>query len=388
MFISAQDAQSIADSMHDIIDKHINLMDDQGRIIASTDPARIGAFHEGASLLLLNKWNELIVSEESTFKGSRQGVNLPITISGETVGVIGITGNPDEVRPYGKIIKVMAEMMLMKMGRQEEENQIEATRNAFVEKWLFSECISDAFSFEFQAKLLGIDLTLPRTVVVLHATNCSPELVPLSAWDVKLVHILEQLRAAIPAHPQNLVVFTDQSIAMLLCHLPASHIFQRLTNAKSTIETTFHVAISGGISSLCENYRELNQYYQNAVLACQASTNTENSPLFMYDDISLALLAESIPRRMKQDFVNRVFANCTQSDLQMCVTTIDSYIRNSGSLVAMAQELFMHKNTIQHRLGRIKQITGLSPKVTEELFILSAAIHFVCRGRVQPVLAK
>ena len=41
--------------------------------------------------------------------GAMEGVNLPIYIYNETVGVIGITGDPAKVAVYGRIIKKMTE---------------------------------------------------------------------------------------------------------------------------------------------------------------------------------------------------------------------------------------------------------------------------------------
>ena len=44
--------------------------------------------------------------------GVRPGMNLPLRIDGEIVGVIGLTGNPAQLRQYGELVCMTAEMML------------------------------------------------------------------------------------------------------------------------------------------------------------------------------------------------------------------------------------------------------------------------------------
>jgi sugar diacid utilization regulator len=49
MLLSAQSAQQIAYEISSIVKQHVNIMDENGYIIASTDPKRIGDFHAGAN---------------------------------------------------------------------------------------------------------------------------------------------------------------------------------------------------------------------------------------------------------------------------------------------------------------------------------------------------
>ncbi len=44
--------------------------------------------------------------------GVRQGINLPLRLEGEIVGVIGLTGEPETLRKYGELVCMTAEMML------------------------------------------------------------------------------------------------------------------------------------------------------------------------------------------------------------------------------------------------------------------------------------
>lgn len=52
MFISRQDARSIVEEVKTAIGRDINIMDETGRILAGTNPARQGQLHPGAERIL------------------------------------------------------------------------------------------------------------------------------------------------------------------------------------------------------------------------------------------------------------------------------------------------------------------------------------------------
>ena len=54
MFITQQHAQSIVDEMKSAIHRDINIMDNSGMIIASTNIARQGQRHQGAAQMIQN----------------------------------------------------------------------------------------------------------------------------------------------------------------------------------------------------------------------------------------------------------------------------------------------------------------------------------------------
>ena len=166
MFISEAAASSIVREMKEITGHDINIMDGTGTIFASTDPDRVGQRHEGACQVLSRNLSRLTVQEDCHPGGIRPGVNLPIQLNGETVGVIGITGNPDEVDALGAILKRMTEIMVRDARRQAQEDLLDSARQCFIERWLFSE-EPDQAELELRGNMLGIDITSRWTVVIL-----------------------------------------------------------------------------------------------------------------------------------------------------------------------------------------------------------------------------
>lgn len=56
MIISSKRAQDIVDELAQDIHRKINIMDETGRIVASTDPERVGSYHAGAEKLYGKSW--------------------------------------------------------------------------------------------------------------------------------------------------------------------------------------------------------------------------------------------------------------------------------------------------------------------------------------------
>ena len=109
--LSTQSAQRIVAEIGGIVGQNINMMDAQGYIIASTDPARIGFLHEGARQIIEERLPELYIRAEEATATARTGLNLPITHRGDIVGVIGITGEYGQVIGYGQVVKKMTEIL-------------------------------------------------------------------------------------------------------------------------------------------------------------------------------------------------------------------------------------------------------------------------------------
>ncbi len=166
MLIAKETALSIVQEMKAAAGCDINLMDDTGRILASTDSARMGQVHAGAKALLEQGLDRLVAHEDAPQQGTRRGINLPIRMDGRAVGVIGITGAPEQVEALGGVIQHMTEILLRDARRQEQETLLEDARQCFIESWLFSQ-ESDLSELELRGQLLGIDITRPWTAALL-----------------------------------------------------------------------------------------------------------------------------------------------------------------------------------------------------------------------------
>ncbi|RIL86721.1 transcriptional regulator, partial [Staphylococcus cohnii] len=119
---------------------NINIMNFNGVIIASFDKSRIGTLHEGAIEVLKQEKTVVINQEDSLhFKGTQAGINLPIIFQDNIVGVIGITGNPNQITHVADLVKMSTELLLYQnYFTYELEGQIRS-QELFIEELLKSE---------------------------------------------------------------------------------------------------------------------------------------------------------------------------------------------------------------------------------------------------------
>ncbi|CZF78198.1 GntT/GntP/DsdX family permease [Grimontia marina] len=111
MKITPDLANAIVQRAIKIINNALNVMDEHGYIIASTDHSRLHQRHEYAILALSEKRTIEITDEmQHNMWGVKPSVNLPIFFKDQAIGVIGISGRLEDIRQYGELVRMAAEM--------------------------------------------------------------------------------------------------------------------------------------------------------------------------------------------------------------------------------------------------------------------------------------
>ncbi len=96
-------------------------------------------------------------------------------------------------------------------------------------------------------------------------------------------------------------------------------------------------------------------------------------------------LLKHLPPGAAARFVTEILRPLTDYDRERngaLIDTLASYLRHRGSLRKAADELFVHSNTVQLRLARASQLTGIDLHDPRQLGILSLA--FAWRGEPPP----
>ena len=167
MYISRETAQEIVEEIGGEIGAHINLMDEQGYIIASTDAARIGNLHEGARQIIRDHLPELYITKEMENAMTKKGINLPLVVEGNAVGVVGITGDREKVYGYGNIVRRMTEILIADSMQKDAKRYERRQRYYLLEEWLENPGISHSMDFQKRAAKMGIDVTKSYRVMIL-----------------------------------------------------------------------------------------------------------------------------------------------------------------------------------------------------------------------------
>jgi len=374
MLITRSNAQRIVEEMEGIIHKHINMMDSSGYIIASTDPLRIGQFHGAAQRVIANRMDELIVSGDGDFEGAREGINLPIMFNDEIIGVIGITGSLDEVKQFGLIIKKMTELLVLDSYKKEQGQLEDRTRSYFIEEWIFGNSHEDDRTFEVRGRLLGIDIHKPRIVAVQYlASTASDE---SSEIDMQRIRekIIRDLKKEIEYNKDNIVISIGSKYIYLFNSKSTAFVRDKLEEIKNKLEANYAVRVSTGIGNIRTNYNGISQSYLEAEKALKVSLSSSAREIRLYDDINIELFIEEIPHRVKREFVKKIFRGCTEKEISEWIEILEVFFKYNGSINRAADEMYIHKNTLQYRINKLIRRTGFDPRVTKDALLLYLAL--------------
>ncbi|MEG0914020.1 MAG: sugar diacid recognition domain-containing protein [Oscillospiraceae bacterium] len=376
MELSKSIMQHIVEELRSTIGRDINIMDKTGRIIASTNTNRIGVPHHGAKIIIAQNLHELVISEDDSYAGTQRGINLPIIINEEIVGVVGITGDPQEVEPFGKIIKKMTEILIIEEYQKDQKQMIDRAKSNYVYSCLFDTIPEDELDeFILHGKLLGIDMSLQRAVVIIQISNSQSD----RARDEYEVQELSQKLISLykknfNSNKQTVVTQIGTQIAILAPTNSIEELFNSMSNFKTVVEEQSNVLISGGIGIIASNISEIRQSYKEALNSCKLMAMLKNKGIKVYGDVDMELLLQTISKHTRIEYLMRIFKNFTDHKYNEVLTFLRTFFDNNGSILHTSEQLFIHKNTVQYRLNKIKEITGYDPRIITEMVPLYIAL--------------
>lgn len=371
MILLGELAQQIVDNIMPLVNQNVNIMDHHGIIIGSGQKYRINTFHKGANDVICSGQTVEIYPEEiELYPGSQPGVNLPIVLEGQIIGVVGISGHPDHVRNNAQIIKVVAELILERELLREEFRSHSKLQEQFAESLLSESPVMSYEKLQRIAKLLNFDLSLIRFVTVIDIKFREDTLKIDLLHDLVIARMREKLiQTLVSANiisQQDLAVFLEDKLVII------KHLYIEKDCIKKTQEVwgqeilqllnTLYAKppINIGIGGLAKTYAELSCSYREALSALD--TFCSNSICSIYNlDILVSFLMQNItnsqpclPLEELREKINIKIG----TDLH---TTIKCLLDNNLNIAHTAKVLYIHRNTLLFRLEKLKQVTGLDP---------------------------
>ncbi|WP_297199589.1 sugar diacid recognition domain-containing protein [uncultured Pluralibacter sp.] len=368
-------AHAIVERAMQIIHCNINVMDSKGCIIGSGDPRRIGEIHEGALLALAQ---QRVVSIDSasmhTLQGVKPGLNFPLHLNNCIVGVVGLTGDPEALSQLGELVCAMAEMML----EQSHLQQLLAHNSRLREELVLSMVRSESYSastLEWSQRL-GVDLTLPRVAIV----------VELDSGQLGVNTAMSELRQL-----QSLLIEEGKDDLMAIVSLtelvvlkPASLRGGRwaLAEQKRRTERLYqrlgqesHLRLHLALGNFFPGEGGVMRSYQTARTTIKVGKQRmPDMRCYYYQDIKLPVLLDSLRAGWQAEELTRPLAQLKASDGNgIFRKTLRAWFSHNQNAAETAAALYIHKNTLEYRLKRVAEITGLNLTNFEDRFLLYAA---------------
>lgn len=351
--ISSEQGQSIVDKMMKVIPYNINVMDNVGTIIGSGQKERIGVAHEGAiEAIKSHKMVEIYYDGE----GAKKGVNLPIRFGGEVVGVIGISGNPDEVRAFAELVKVTAELLINQQDMMDEKRFRERLEEEFFYHWIYN---TKEYEEDFiqRGKNLDIDISYLRRAVVIEGQNIEKEVIKKFLF--KGEYVLNYYNNKI-----LILIHKDRDVKALI---------NRILKKYENLEIAF-----GGPERIVG---------VSAKQAIKALEIGKTLPLYnkVYDYEKVSIIDLVVKNGKSSSIVEEMKALEEEGEGSDLMKTLITFIKRNGEMSKVAEELHIHRNSLSYRLNKIESITGKNPRNYMDLYELinGVLVHSFNKSTVQ-----
>lgn len=371
MQISYSIGMSIVTEVKKIIHEDLTFMDTSCHIIACTDEKRVGDFHEATRKMLDEGIHELTVPDDDTYEGTRSGINLTLEIEGQIVGVVGITGNEAEVSCYGQVVKKMTEILLLESYIKEEKLREKSARNRFLQEWIMTDEFRVGSSLVNEGISQGIDIMIPRRIAVLEHVKDSI----MGQEDVERIE--HRIRRILKEDARNISGTNGSSFIVLMSERSDEKAAKLVGQIQQAVEKECGYPLLAGIDSRTVSGGQLKAGYFRAKKALNGAAIQEDKRIAFYDNILLEIFINDIPQATKEEFIHRVFKGCSERSVGEAVRILRVLYECDGSINQVAEQLYLHKNTLQYKLNRLKEKTGYDPRKlsTAPYFYLAIAFY-------------
>ena len=354
---------SLVQEMNKLINEDIIITNEDGVIVASTIANRIGDYHEGAELAM-KKCMSIVMTKEltKTLQGVRRGIVLPIMIEDQPIGVLGITGNPDVVEPYARIVQKMAELFIKSSSDQMTQEKMARNLELFVFDWLNEIIKGDTLLA--RGEFFQLPIESYHQIISIHLPDATSQ---LSYKDII------ELRMAWDRKGQALFVrWGEGKLLIIDQQYERDNLLRKIKGFQTDMVDIIGADVYVGIGQPAD-YRFMHQSLEQAERAC-AIAQKENRIIFE-DELRFEMIQHEIDVQTKWKFIERTIAPiCEESVL---LDTLTSWFDHDMSIQRTAATLHIHKNTLYYRLEQIEKHTHLSVNVIEDIMLLYIGLRFL-----------
>ncbi|MDD2959600.1 MAG: sugar diacid recognition domain-containing protein [Lachnospiraceae bacterium] len=348
--INRKTAQQIVVTLKEVCDHDINFIDTNGIIFASTDRKRIGTFHEiGKQVISAGKTIE--VESGDDFSGTNPGVNIPFLHYGELLAVIGISGDPAEVRKYAYLAQKITALLLREHELDVRSSNDRAQNNYIIHALIYNESISHDYLCTYLNRFSLTLETRCRTIVIQLDSRYTPSNLSLIEYEIqKAFHIIGSTFYTFH-YPSEYVLILD---CRQYDHW--AYVFPQLIDKCGEI-------LKIGIGSI-QPLSHQHQSYETALIARKSLGGGRQ--LAVFDELDIEMLLGGTDPGISEYFLDKTIRQLDQTEQDL----LNVYFSCDMSLKQTCEKLFLHKNTLQYQLDKIGRKSGYNPRSFRDAAVL------------------
>ncbi|WP_209125062.1 sugar diacid recognition domain-containing protein [Alkalihalobacillus sp. BA299] len=392
--ILKQIAQKVSDDTSKIIGYPVSISDEHGYLIGVSDRTRIGIFDELFSIVIKSKklmyWNE---KDSQKYTNIFPGVAAPIIVNGEVLGAIGIIGRIEEnleTENYIHLVKNHIEMMC----HEEIRKEIKSFEASSIEKLIhyilhFDNSKQETDYIIRYSKMLGFDLTLNRICLVFEIKTAlnvdrNSRHPNIQQFQYDLLEIISYL---FKDDQEDLIgaLNFEQYCILKTVHLNKidDSFFKRLDDKTKKLnillENKYNLSAFVAIGDLHTNtgINGVVKSYQDALKTLEAGKKINNNTnLYNYNDLTvlLEILLSELTQKSFKKLHGKFLSFLEHDSFDVLSLTFLMYCKCNMNISETARELFIHRNSLNYRLEKIKQLTNLDISNFEHCLLLYMVI--------------
>lgn len=351
-------AFQVVNTVKDVCGQDINFINRSGIIFASTNPGRIGEFHEIGQKAAITG-NTIEVESDDSFHGTLKGINMPVYYNNTFLAVIGISGEPDEVRKYVHL----AERITILLFREREINMTsrsQTDKRHFVIDSFIKGADENMEYLNSCLKEFKINTKTEKRLIFIKAET-KPNGVNLSMMEQKITLLFQMLGISLFTF-----YYPDEYLAVIDTKAFEKNSYMLRQFAK---ENTPALKIAVGKS--CSVYNLADSH--TSALTALKSISPGLEDFLLFDDLKLEMILSGVKEWQKNEFLSKTISSLSEDELQL----IKVYFDEDMSLSGTGGRLFLHKNTLQYKLNRIYQRSGLNPRRFKDAVLLYLALKIL-----------
>ena len=361
----------------------INIMDQKGIIIASTEKHRIGDFHQGASEVLATGKPVRIKKEDlPRYPGTKEGYNMPIFLNDEIIGVVGIFGCEEEVQSIANLLRVYVTQSFSQLQMTQKQNLEAELRNQLLRLLLFGGK-SQKDMITKLCGMLDLQLKFPVRIILLYeraAERNMKHLLDYHQFIQNLIwkNVLDRRCDVFGIQNADYVILLGGSGELLETRKRLDKLLQEIER-----EAVWYAAVS----SLCRNMEEVSEGMKEvSVLRNRRGGMIQNLEehtcrmQYLMGRFTVQDGARTVVRMLR-----RLEDQHGEKQAEQLLQTAQVYYEYGGSVAKAAEKLNLHKNTLLYRMKQLYQTLELEQ---DTVFVREFFIRMLLEYRNMPESGK
>ena len=350
--MSSRVFQNVINQMKDATNRVFGVLDTDGVVVACNDLSLVG-----------ERWPDLVMGLSETTDGavSVNGKTLKPLISWNAYFdfVVFVDGDDD----VAKGLCIMAAIALNSAKTYYEEKHDRAT---FVKNIILDNILpGDVY---IRAKELHFPAEAHRAVFLVRQLEHAG------------VSSIDTLQAMFPDKNQDFVLSINETDVAVIKQISDTtdeeELYAIAESIREKLYEELYIQTVIGIGNVSEHLRELADSYKEAQIAIEVGKvfDTEKS-ILNYDNLGIGRLIYQLPTTLCEIFLDEVFKRNSIDALDHeTLFTINKFFENNLNVSETSRRLFVHRNTLVYRLGKIKKLTGLDLQKFDHAIVFKVAL--------------